>query len=303
MEFNVDNPSDKTYYDYEYIQEQSSLDRVAEWMRTHKSFVVDFETTGLNPLTDEIVLAQIGNSEKQWIIDCRAVNPDPLAPFMADQNYVKLGQNIRFDVQFMLRRGWKVRNVACTMIAEQVARCGIVGLRDVSMKALAAHYLRLDLDKDKELRTSWEHTGIGEFSQRQLEYAAGDVIYPEQIARHQKSIIAERGLRNTLSLEFAVLPVIAKMELEGMRINEEAWTELYQNALKQRANAEKTLDKWFKAQTTSQEDMFAKAQITKSVNYGSWQQVKIVINTTDQRVNTRIINFKLVSSNTVGGVS
>ncbi|MEE8327342.1 MAG: hypothetical protein V3R32_00925, partial [Nitrosomonadaceae bacterium] len=38
-------------------------------------------------------------------------------------------------------------------------------------------------------------------------------------------------------------------------------------------------------------------------NYGSWQQVKIVINTTDQRVNTRIINFKLVSSNTVGGVS
>ena len=73
MKFNVEDPADKTYYDYEYIQEQSSLDRVAEWMRTHKSFVVDFETTGLNPLTDEIVLAQIGNTEKQWIIDCRAV--------------------------------------------------------------------------------------------------------------------------------------------------------------------------------------------------------------------------------------
>jgi DNA polymerase-1 len=267
--------SEKIEFNYEYITEQSSLERVQEWMTNHRSFVVDTETTGLSPFNDDLVLLQVGDEEKQWIMDCRAVNIEVLEPWMSDPAYVKLGQNIKFDLKILQwKYGWLFKNVADTMIAEQVIRCGVIGRKNtVSMEALARFYLRIKLDKDKDLRTGFGKTPVGAFSERQLRYAAGDCIYPKYLARHQKPIIHKRGLRSTLSLEHAFIPVLAEMELEGMRLDTEAWTQLYQKAQRERKNAEKLLDELFQTENTSQEDMFGKPQIMKGINYGSWQQV------------------------------
>lgn len=264
----------KINFNYEYITDQTGLGRVLEWMDKRKFFTIDFETNSLNPFTGKIVTCQVGDIEKQWIVDARATNIDPIGSYTADPTKVKLGQNIGFDIKFGARRGWLWKNVADTMIAEQVLRCGIVGRKNsVSMAALAKHYLRLTLDKDKDMRINFDSTGIGEFSQRQLEYMAGDVIYPEYIAKLQKPLIAERGLRNTLSLESAVIPVIAKMELEGMRLDTEEWIELYQNAVRSRAEAGKRLDALFNVEWTQQENLFGGAKPQRSINFGSWQQV------------------------------
>jgi DNA polymerase I-like protein with 3'-5' exonuclease and polymerase domains len=264
----------KINFNYEYITDQTGLGRVLEWMDRRKFFTIDFETDSVNPFTGEVVLCQIGDPEKQWILDARATNIDAVGQYTADPEKVKLGQNIGFDIKFGSRRGWKWKNVADTMISEQVLRCGIVGRKNtVSLEALARHYLRIQLDKDADLRTGWASTGIGNFSQRQLEYAAGDVIYPEYIARQQKPLIAERGLRNTISLECAVIPVIAKMELEGMRLDVDAWVELYQNSLRGRAEAEKRLEALFNVEWTQQEDFFGGAKPERNINFNSWQQV------------------------------
>jgi DNA polymerase I-like protein with 3'-5' exonuclease and polymerase domains len=262
----------KIEFNYEYLYESSDLGRVKEWISSNKYFTVDAETTGLNPFQDELVLVQIGNPEKQWILDARTIGIDELAPIFADKDMVKLGHGLQFDAKFFLRRGWTLKKLACTVLAEKVLRCGLSV--SAKMETLAEYYLHLKIPKETELRTSFGTTPVNGFSEQQLQYAAGDVIYPVYFARHQKPLIKERGLKNTLTLENAVLPVIAKMELEGMRIDKEAWVALYQEAVARRAEQEKILNKLFKVQLMHQEGLFDEGELVNIINYGSHQQVK-----------------------------
>jgi DNA polymerase I-like protein with 3'-5' exonuclease and polymerase domains len=265
-------PSLKINFNYEYITEQEDLQRVKQWVADRAFFVLDLETDGFSPFRNKIIMMQIGDHEKQWLIDMRAVNVDSLSPIFADPTKVKLGQNIKFDMKFLMyQRGMQFQNVADTMIAEQVLRCGL-GVR-VNMADLAEHYLHVEIDKSDELRASFGKTSVGAFTQRQLEYAAGDCIYPVYIAREQKPLIHKRGLRNTLSLEHAFIPVLTKMELAGIRMDTDAWLTLYQEAVTKRTQAEKELDEFFQVQLLKQEEFFDEAQEERTLNYGSWQQV------------------------------
>jgi len=262
----------KIKFNYEYLTSTKDLNRVKTWLDSRKFFVFDTETSGLNVFQDELVILQIGDDTKQWLIDCRAVNPVSLGPYFASPDILKIGQNLKFDLKFTIREyGWEFNSLADTMLIEQVIRCGLK-LR-ASMEVLAKYYLRLDLDKDVKLRTSFGVTPIGRFSKRQLEYAAGDCIYPLYIIQKQKPIIKKRQLIATVNLEHEVLPVIAKAELEGMKLNVNKWISLYQTSLEKRNVAEKELDKFFGAENYKQDDFFGKSVSVKNINYGSPEQI------------------------------
>lgn len=258
---------------YEYLYEQKDLDRVISWLSDRLFFCIDTETLGTDPIRNKLILIQIGNQEKQWVIDCRSVDIRPLRPFFEDDKHLKLGQNIRYDIQVLsFKFGWEIRNVACTMIAEQVLRCG--SYAGASMEALAQRYLRLPLDKDTDLRTSFGYTGINQFSKRQLDYAAGDVCYPVLIAKKQKELISRRGLKATLSLEHKVIPVLAKMELTGMLIDPDKWRLLSQKAVLERRQSEIVLDSFFGVTPLKQGNFFGEEEIQRAINYNSSVQVK-----------------------------
>lgn len=272
----VTEASSKIKFNYEYLHEQHEVDRVITWLEGQKFFAFDLETDGTNAFHNKTILLQIGNKDKQWIIDTRQINIEPLRPFFEDKKIIKLGQNLKFDLRFLLRKDWNVKNLVDTMLQEQIIRCGL-HVR-VSLEALAYHYLRIALDKEEELRQSFGTTAVNQFSERQLEYAAGDVIYPEYIARLQKSLIDARGLRNTVDLENAVLPVLAKMEHVGMRLDTNSWIQLYHEAVEQRKVAEKQLDRFFGAMNLSQGDFFGEAKVTKTLNYNSPKQILKALN-------------------------
>ncbi|KKK72206.1 hypothetical protein LCGC14_2906210, partial [marine sediment metagenome] len=199
-------------------------------------------------------------------------NPKSLGPYFADPAILKIGQNLKFDVKFVKHNyNWEVVNLADTMIIEQVIRCGL-RLR-ASMAALALYYLRLHLDKDKDLRLSFASTKIGCFSKRQLDYAAGDCVYPLYILQKQKQIIKERGLVSTVNLEHKVLPVLAKAELEGMKMDTHSWLKLYQNSVRKKDDAEAQLDVFFGTENYRQDDFFGESKKQKNVNYDSPDQV------------------------------
>lgn len=114
---------------------------------------------------------------------------------------------------------------------------------------------------------------MGEFSERQLVYASGDVIYPEIIARKQKELVRMRGLTATVALEREVLPVLAAMEIAGMGINTNAWNALYQEALIQRLETEKALNNIFGVRTMIQEGFFNDSEYIRDIEYNSSQQL------------------------------
>lgn len=262
----------KHKFNYEYITTSEGLERVKGWLDRCSFFVFDVETGGLNVFNDELVMLQIGDDTKQWLIDCRVLDPRSLGPYFAAPEILKIGQNLKFDIKFVKHNyNWDVVNIADTMIIEQVIRCGL-RLR-ASMEILALYYLRLQLDKDKDLRLSFSTTKPGHFSRRQLEYAAGDCVYPLFILQKQKQVIRERKLTATINLEHKVLPVLAKAELAGMRMDKHSWLKLYQTSIKKRDQAEKQLDQFFGTENYSQDDFFGGTEKKKDINYGSPDQI------------------------------
>lgn len=258
---------------YYYIKEQAELSQVQSWLGERRFFCIDTETDTLDPFNSNLILLQIGDKDRQWIIDCRAVNMQPLKPWIEDTKIIKLGQHIKHDIKMLMAHlGWKPRSVACTMIAEQVLRCGIFAR--ASMETLCNRYLHIQIDKDETLRKSFGSTGVGEFSERQLTYASGDVIYPQIIAQKQKELIGLRGLKATLDLEMQVIPVLASMEMAGMGIDTSAWNALYQEAMIKKHNAEKLLNKLFGVHSLVQGGLFGEDSIINAIDYNSSKQVR-----------------------------
>lgn len=258
---------------YEYISDGAELGRVVSWLSDKRFFLMDTETKGLNPFRGGVVLLQIGNEDKQWIIDCRSVDISPIRPFVEDNKITKLGQNLKHDIKFLDHHyKWKTRNVVDTMINEQILRCGIYG--GASMEALCERYLRIKIDKDEGLRKGFHDTGVGAFSERQLEYASGDVLYPLFIARKQKPLIQQRGLTSTLSLEYKVIPVLSRMELAGMGLDINAWNKLYQEAVVNKMQMEKKLDSLFGVRVAVQLGIFGEDSMIRPIDYDSPRQMK-----------------------------
>ena len=259
---------------YEYLMEQKDLVRVIEWIKSKKSFCVDTETKGLNPFQNELILIQIGDEEKQWIIDNRTIDILPLKPYLESEEWLKILQNAKFDYKVLaVKKRIHLRRMVDTMITEQILRCGFKEV-SASMEALADRYLGIKIDKEDSLRASFGQTGPGEFTERQLQYASGDVIYPCAIIKRQKPKIIQKGLMQTLTLENKVIPVIAKMELAGMGIDKAQWLKLYQEAVIQQSDAEKVLDQYFGIRAIHQGSFFDEGKIIRAIDYESKQQLK-----------------------------
>lgn len=258
---------------YEYISNNHDMQRVMNWLEDKRYIGMDTETTGVSPFKDDVVLCQLGNEDKQWIIDSLAVDISPLAVITSDPKIVKIGQYFKFDIK-MLAYNYKMKfkNVACTQLAEHVARSGLYVSAD--MGALAERYLGITINKEEALRTSFKNTGVGEFSELQLKYAAGDCVYPIYIAKQQKKVIHQKGLKNTLALEFQVLPVLAEMELSGMAMNVSKWLTLYQISLQKRLCIEQQLDQIFGISPIYQTDAFVEDTIYRRLDYNSPAQMK-----------------------------
>jgi len=255
---------------YEYIKEQSELQKVLSWLNDRKFIVLDTEASGLDPYRAKIISLQLGDKNQQWVIDARSVNLEPLRAVIEDPKVIKLGQNLKYDWQLLhVLYGWYMENCQDTMIAEQILRCGLragAGLDDLMLR-----YFNQPIDKT--IRKSFQVFTTAELTQEQQEYAAGDCIWPHMIITPQWEEIRKRGLSNTLNLEFAFLPIISHMELMGMNIDQDQWKLIYQDSIKQLVLAEKDLDDFFDIVPIRQEGLFGDAEFLKPIEYSSWQQI------------------------------
>jgi len=99
-----------------------------------------------------------------------------------------------------------------------------------SMGRMMSRYLKVDIDKDHWLRTGFFKTPPGQHDERQLAYAAGDVVYPFYLRQLQLPMIKERGVAEILRIEHELLPIVANAELQGVRLDVPAWLSLADDA-------------------------------------------------------------------------
>ncbi len=145
------------------------------------SIAIDTEATGLQiPERDKLSLIQICDEKSNVFIiqpnkkNYRAPN---LTSVLENQNILKIGHFLRFDksaLEFFLK--CKIRNIFDTKIASKIVRT----YTDAhGLKNLVQEFCNKSIDK-RQGSSDW-NKDINELTDKQLEYAANDVLYLNKI--------------------------------------------------------------------------------------------------------------------------
>ncbi len=163
----------------------------------------------------------------QNLPDLLSTEMEPLVGLLEDPQVPKLGQNLKYDLLVLRRAGVELRGIAFdSMIASYLLD---PGRREHGLDSLALQYL------DHRTITYEEVVGKGKsqipFAEVPLERARDYACEDADLVLHLEEIFApdlERlGLEELFrTIEIPLLPVLAEMEWEGIRIDERFFEEL-----------------------------------------------------------------------------
>ena len=215
----------QVFGDYEFVTDQKSVDLILIDAVKEKYLGIDTENSGgLNVISDDLklLLFQIEVNNKAYVIDARKVDLLPFKEILESEKHIKIVQNISYDYKILrCLRNIYLKNIYDPIIAESLLDAGISkGSR--SLGALTFRYLDLKMDKD----TGKEFINFpydGEFTDDQIKYAANDVLVLPNIRKRQQMYIDQLNLNSIAELEFALAIPVAKMELNGIKLDSEKW--------------------------------------------------------------------------------
>ena len=159
------------------------------------SIAIDTEATGLQiPERDKLSLIQIcDEKENVYIIqpNKKSYKAPNLVSVLENEKILKIGHFLRFDksaLEFFLK--CKMKNIFDTKIASKIVRT----YTDAhGLKNLVQEFCNKSLDK-RQGSSDW-NKDINDLSDKQLEYAANDVIYLHKIKLNlEKMLIRENRM-------------------------------------------------------------------------------------------------------------
>jgi len=156
---------------------------------------IDTEAMGLEPKRDPLTLVQIstGNNDCHIVqLDRKNYSAKNLVSVLEDEKIQKIFHFARFDVA-VLKHFLKAntKNIYCTKIASKIARTYTDkhGLKDLVKEIIG-------VDMSKQMQSSdW---GSEKLSDKQLRYAASDVIYLHKIKIELNKILLREKRMNLL---------------------------------------------------------------------------------------------------------
>ena len=213
-----------------------SRDKIPDWMQVidiPKSLELmkqwpyvqfDTETSGLDPHIDHLISLQFGyvndktGEDTQVVVDCTACDPILYKGFLESRPLI--GQNLKFDLEFLYSCGIIPRKVYDTMIVEQVLYLGYkAGHISFSLHDIVLRRLGIELDKGYQKKIS----GTGLTTDEAVKYAAYDVRYLQDIMRSQTNEAKAKDCMEACRLENGFVPAIAYLEWCGIHLNPDKW--------------------------------------------------------------------------------
>ncbi|MDG2447451.1 MAG: DNA polymerase I [Flavobacteriaceae bacterium] len=216
-----------TEHFYQAVQPGMGTKLFIQNLLKQKSVCFDTETTGLNPITAELVgIAfswEIGKgfylsfpenrSEAQELIEI-------LRPFFEDESIQKIGQNLKYDIKVLSKYNISVQGkLFDTMLAHYLIN---PDMRH-NMEVLAETYLNYSPISIVELLGK---KGKNQLSMRDIslekitEYAVEDADITLQLKKHFEKELKEANTQKLFDeIEIPLLRVLAEMELEGINLD------------------------------------------------------------------------------------
>lgn len=206
---------------YKVISVEESISMLKDW----NMIQFDTETLGRDCHVGKLLLAQFGNTDKskQIVIDCTTVDIR-LYKDILESNYI-IGQNLKFDLQWLYNYYIVPRKVYDTMIVEQLLYLGyppeykdpIHGI-SYSLQDIAKRRCNIYIDKTIRGQIQWR--GIDDSV---ILYAAKDVVPLYDIMIKQLEECKAKGCLVGAKLECDFVPVIAYLEWSGIHLDEDKW--------------------------------------------------------------------------------
>ena len=221
---------------YEMISVEKSLEIIQSWDIVQ----FDTETSGRDPHVCKVLCAQFGNREAgiQIVVDTTTTNLLLYKDILETKLIV--GHNLKFDIQFLYQYEIIPTKVWDTMIIEQLLHLGFDNrFFHYSLQAVADRRLKIDIDKTTRGEIIWR--GLDD---QVVLYAAGDVVYLEDIRDQQIEDCKKKTCIVAAQIENAFVPVIAYLEWCGIRLDVKKWQTKMTDNERQRDEALEKLNQW-----------------------------------------------------------
>lgn len=220
---------DKVPHDYRLIDNETDLSSLVSEMKKLKEFCFDTETTSISPLDSELVAIAFswkkGEGYLVWFPESREQTQsilEKLRPVFENDTVLKIGQNLKFDIQVLANYGITVKGPFFdTMLAHYLLE---PDMRH-NMDLLSESYLAYSPVPIEAL--------IGEKGRNQknmrevpvekiVEYSVEDADVTWQL----KEVFAPRLKKENLyelatEIEMPLISVLSYMERNGVKLNEE----------------------------------------------------------------------------------
>lgn len=217
-------------YDYQLIDTEEKRCKLLQNLITKEIISLDTETTGTDAIEAELVGMSFSYQENQaFYVPIPSDRKEALKilsefyPVFENENSVKVGQNIKYDMLVLGNYGVKLHGqLFDTMIAHYVLQ---PELRH-GMDYLAEIYLHYETIKIEELIGK---KGKGQGNMRDLsptevyKYACEDADITLKLKNILEKELKESGAENLFySIEMPLVPVLAYIERNGVRVDTEA---------------------------------------------------------------------------------
>jgi DNA polymerase-1 len=233
---------------YRLIRDAAELSALAATLAKGPHLVVDTETSGLDPLTAELVGISLANrSGEAWYVPIGHRGPDGglvagqvelaaalaiLRPLLADPALPKIGHNLKFDYSIFLNQGVELRGgLWDTMIASYLLD---PARRSHKLDDLAEELLEVKLTTFAAVTGSAPgkgQGGEGNFAfvtpAAARDYSCEDVDAALRLWRHFRPRLEELDLWDLFEqVEIVLIPVLAAMERAGITVDRAQLQEL-----------------------------------------------------------------------------
>lgn len=212
----------------------ATVEESLEYLETLDVIGFDTETKGLDPFTKDLLSMQLGDEQRQYVVDCLTVSPVLYKDLL--ERKLLIMHNAKFDLRFLLYYGIVSTKIFDTFLVERILTTGLDTVRR-SLDAVVYRYCKIELDKT--IRGNIHKEGL---STRVIKYAADDVKYLHQVKRKQEVALESNFLTRTASLDNEFVVCLAYIEFCGMYMNPADWRSKCEDDLKDLLAVQQTLD-------------------------------------------------------------
>ncbi len=228
LEFSEKDSAKTLAHDYKLVETEADIKALVDLLSKQKQFVFDTETTNIDVYSAELVgLSFAIKSHEAWYLSMPAEREECqkklelLRPLFEDENILKIGQNLKYDISMLAQYGISVKGpMFDTMLAhyllEPEQRHNMDYLAEVYLNYLTIPIENL-IGKGRQQKTMREVP-----VELVKEYAAEDADITLQLYEKLLPLLKENGVEKLFyEIEMPLVPVLSRMEANGVRIDTE----------------------------------------------------------------------------------